>query len=533
MVRLFFILSIALAFQHCAFIDAAESAPFPDVSSEILAKLSRDLEHARNATGTAGLSVAVMYKGKVIFAEGFGKRNAKEPFTAETASMIASVTKPFTATAIGELVAEGKMDWDATPVNTYLPEFETIDPVLTKQLTMQDLLSHRTNYPSFDPIWMWGVESRRDLIKRIRHIKVDTKLRSTMNYNNILFCVAAEAGANVFGTTVEKLVETKILKPLKLSRSGFSHNNLKRLSNHATPLYANSFEDAVAGKFSELSMEGNGSTSLSAASGDMYSTVLDLVRWGQVALSGGKQDGKQVLNKESVQATLAPKVIDTYVNQHKEVGRLIAYGMGWGTGTYRNRPIHEHSGRSVGYTSNLVMFPEDELIVALLSNVDITGVTRFAPFHVADLILGLPKTNNKTWLPDEAVVATKRSYMMNGAILEGQLPEKVNNTRPSHSENAAFVGEYYNPGYGSAVIRLVKEDNKNNNSTKMELTIAGFSGILSHYHYDSYLVILGRSTVLTGDLATFITGPDGAVTGFKIPMWGPVVQFDKQNVAPN
>lgn len=58
--------------------------------------------------------------------------------------MLGSLTKAFTATTVGELVAEGKMDWDSTPVNTYLPEFETIDPVLTSQLTMQDLLSHRT-----------------------------------------------------------------------------------------------------------------------------------------------------------------------------------------------------------------------------------------------------------------------------------------------------------------------------------------------------------------------------------------------------
>jgi len=58
--------------------------------------------------------------------------------------MIASVTKAFTATTVAELVSEGKMDWDTTPVNTYLPEFETHDPVLTSQLTMQDLLSHRT-----------------------------------------------------------------------------------------------------------------------------------------------------------------------------------------------------------------------------------------------------------------------------------------------------------------------------------------------------------------------------------------------------
>lgn len=57
---------------------------------------------------------------------------------------VGSLTKAFTATAIGELVAEGKMDWDTTPVNTYLPEFELKDPVVTSQLTLVDILSHRT-----------------------------------------------------------------------------------------------------------------------------------------------------------------------------------------------------------------------------------------------------------------------------------------------------------------------------------------------------------------------------------------------------
>lgn len=62
----------------------------------------------------------------------------------KTVSHIASVTKSFTATAIGELVAEGKVDWNKTPVSEYLPEFQLKDPVLTSQLTFSDMLAHRT-----------------------------------------------------------------------------------------------------------------------------------------------------------------------------------------------------------------------------------------------------------------------------------------------------------------------------------------------------------------------------------------------------
>ncbi|KAF9335525.1 hypothetical protein BG006_011296 [Podila minutissima] len=73
---------------------------------------------ARNQTGVPGMSVAIFHKGKLIFAEGFGKRNKMDPFTPEA----------LTATTVGELVAEDKMDWDKTPGNTCLPEFETTDP---------------------------------------------------------------------------------------------------------------------------------------------------------------------------------------------------------------------------------------------------------------------------------------------------------------------------------------------------------------------------------------------------------------------
>ncbi|KAI8597485.1 beta-lactamase/transpeptidase-like protein [Dissophora ornata] len=90
------------------------------------------------------MSVAILHKGELIFSEGFGRRNDEEPFTPETLMPIASTTKMFTTATIGELIAEGKIDWDITPVSKYLPEFQLQDPVLTSQLTLVDLLSHRT-----------------------------------------------------------------------------------------------------------------------------------------------------------------------------------------------------------------------------------------------------------------------------------------------------------------------------------------------------------------------------------------------------
>ncbi|KAF9377212.1 hypothetical protein BGX21_003253, partial [Mortierella sp. AD011] len=178
------------------------------------ADLHQILEDARVKTGIPGMSVAVLHRGKLVFAEGFGKRNELEPFTAETIMPIASVTKAFTAAAIGELVSEGKVDWDTTPVSKYLPEFELADPVFTSQLTFQDLLSHRTGFPPVDSAWEGETAPRKELIKRLKYIKTGSKLRSYVIYNNIMYGVAGEAAANVAGTSYEDLVLEKVLKPL-------------------------------------------------------------------------------------------------------------------------------------------------------------------------------------------------------------------------------------------------------------------------------------------------------------------------------
>ncbi|KAG0331173.1 hypothetical protein BG000_011129 [Podila horticola] len=233
-----------------------------------------------------------MHKGKLIFAEGFGKRNKHHPFTPETHSMIGSITKAFTATTVGELVAEGKMVRDATPVNTYLPDFETIDPTLTSQLTMQDLLSHRT------------------------------------------------ADANVAGVTLEQLVHVKIFKPLGLSNTGFSMAEMSKNKDFAMPNYADSYEDAVAGRFIETPLDAP--AKMIAATGDMYATVLDLIRWGQVIMKEGMQDGKQILSKEGIFATLTAHTILRPALRDPDLGLSEQYGMGWILGTYKGNNYYQH-----------------------------------------------------------------------------------------------------------------------------------------------------------------------------------------------
>ncbi|KAG0292442.1 hypothetical protein BGZ96_004122 [Linnemannia gamsii] len=226
--------------------------------SKPLQDLGTMLEKYRVEGGIPGMAVSVLYKGELIFAEGFGN-------------------------PIGELVAEGKMDWDTTPVNTYLPEFELKDPVHTSTLTMVDLLSHRTLVRSIRTFPMRNCdgpsktkESRIELIKSLKYADQPSKLTPECNFSNTMYAVAGEAGARVAGVSWEELVKSKIIDPLNLINTGFSQLALKNFSYYALPYDAASFEDAKKGNY--ISGELFEDYLKDAPASDMYSNVLDLAR---------------------------------------------------------------------------------------------------------------------------------------------------------------------------------------------------------------------------------------------------------------
>ncbi|KAF9380431.1 hypothetical protein CPC16_010322, partial [Podila verticillata] len=483
-------------------------------TDKILAQLKADLEMARNRTGVPGMSVAVMHKGKLIFAEGFGKRNQKDPFTPETRSMIGSLTKAFTATTIGELVAEGKMDWDTTPVNAYLTDFITIDPILTSQLTMQNLLSHRTNFPSLDINWFWGKESRRDLIKRIRYVETKSKLTTSLNYHNVMYAVAGEAAARVAGVPIEQLVRNKILCPLGLTNTGFTMDELRNSPNFAVPFMADSYKDAVAGQFIELPMDGG--TEKTAAAGDIYSDILDLVRWGQVIMMGGQQYGKQVLSKDGVDTTLTAHTIFNPAMRDPDFGLYTQYGMGWLLNSYKGNNFFEHSGSVFGYITDLAVFPNAELVVATLTNSHLTALPAFMKFRIADDILGLYKSHD--WLVN-ATKSTQAHHAMNKEDIKGKFPKRVPNKPPVH-DLSMYVGDYVHPGHGTTTVHL-KEG-------KLHISLGAFIGVLTHYHFESFATVLRHTTEAMGQLVTFNTGGDGNVSGVTLAPMGPTVTYKKK-----
>ncbi|KAH7044876.1 beta-lactamase/transpeptidase-like protein [Linnemannia elongata] len=420
--------------------------------------------------GIPGMSVAVLHKNQLVFAEGFGKRNQIDPYTIETLQPIASLTKTFTAAAIGELVAEGKVDWDTTPISTYLPEFQLKDPVLTSQITFADLLSQYSGLPNNILTWHKSTKPRKELIKDLRYYDdVPAQLGANFTVNDVMYAVAGEAAAHVAGaTSYEQLVLDKVINPIGLTNTGFSQYKMKQLSqNYALAHMAYSFDAAQRGENRIFPLNEKPYMALAAAA-DVYSNVLDLVRWGKVIMDLGAVDGKQVLNRMSVEETLKPRTFEWNDRPNfrwVEFDPIFSIGFGWMQDTYCGQRYITAHGTDMGYGSDVTIFPDHDLVIAMLANTSTFGhVCSFLPFSIATPILDLPdvkvvkdEEGDDIWIKVGAIPLAKEAYAGVEMIGEGIfLPIAVADRNPLMfaGDLKAYVGVYSHPFWGEFEITL-------------------------------------------------------------------------------
>lgn len=175
----------------------------------------------------------------------------------------------------------------------------------------------------------------------MRHVEAKYPLRAEWQYNNICYAVAGEAAANVAGVEYEDLVRDKVIRPLGLANTGFSQTEMGKRPNYAMPYYAKTMEEAQSGKYEpgeldRLYMK-------DAPAGDMYSSVLDLTIWARTMMGTGALDGKQILNKESVEYIQTGHSVMTGTRRGPEFGAVEAYGLAWIIDSYKGHIVNRHS----------------------------------------------------------------------------------------------------------------------------------------------------------------------------------------------
>ena len=331
---------------------------FPRELEEYIAATIRELE-------LPGAAIAVVKDGRVLVARGYGVRELGKaaPVDAQTIFDIASLTKAFTAAAIGALVDDSTLTWD-DPIRRILPEVEFADPYLTANVTLRDLLAHRTGLPAANGLTFTAILPRDRLLRLVRHVEPVAPFRARYGYSNLGYTVAGEAGARAAGTTWERLVAERLLGPLGMTRTTADFAAAPRLGNVAVG-------HALFGGEQRPVPRGDASRTHTAPAGAVQSSAADLATWMLFQLSDGTHGGRRVLSPDVMAAMHSPHVLSPTTERFRvsrQVRYFAGYGLGWQIFDYRGHLLWWHSGNGDGQVARMVLMPELRLGVAVLVN---------------------------------------------------------------------------------------------------------------------------------------------------------------------
>ena len=207
---------------------AQQTPPEPDFDQYV--------EKAMKEWEVPGLAIAIVKDDRIVFAKGYGVRELGGTATVneQTLFAIGSSSKAFTAATVAMLVDEGKLKWD-DPVTKYLPSFQLFDLYATREMTVRDLLTHRSGLERGDLIWYASPYDRNEVLRRVRFLKPSWSVRSRFGYQNIMFLAAGQLSPAVTGKEWDDVIRERIFMPLGMNSSNTSIKKFASNDNVASP----------------------------------------------------------------------------------------------------------------------------------------------------------------------------------------------------------------------------------------------------------------------------------------------------------
>lgn len=436
---------------------------------EPLAGLDAYVADAVQDWDLAGLSIAVVKDGEVVFAEGYGVREVGEPGVVDenTLFAIGSNTKLFTAVAAGMMVDEGRMSWQ-DPVARHLPGFQLYDPWVTRELTIRDALSHRSGLGRRGDLLWYGSEYGRDeVLRRIRFLEPNSSFRSAYGYQNVMFLAAGEATARAAGESWDRLIDRRIFTPLGMSRSNTSTTQFGDDPNVATP------HGRIGGETVPIPWRNIDNI---APAGSINSSALEMAEWMKMLLADGVVGGDTLVRPGTLREiasshTLIPLEPDTlFPSVH-----FRSYGLGIVAQDYKARKVLWHTGGIDGMLSLVGLIPEEDLGVVVLTNTaGANNLYTALMFTVFDAYLGGPTRDWSQIMLRQAEEAAQRMAEAEAKALEARVP----GTRPSLALDR-YAGTYRHELYGDATVSY-------ENGGLVLRRGPAFTGDLEHWHYDTF-----------------------------------------------
>ena len=310
-----------------------------------------------------GLSVAVSRKGRILWSEGFGLADLEHRVAVwpRTKFRVGSISKALTSVAVARLWQEGKLDLDA-PVQKYAPSFpQKKYPITTRHLAGH--LSGLPHYNAADIVNTVHYSSVTDALRKFQDRELLFQPGERFSYSsfgwNLISVVVEGASGQEFLTYMQE----QVFQPLGMRHTVADHYD--RIIEHRTEFHQ---VDASGKAVNAVAVDNSDVW----AAGGFLSTAEDLVRFGNGVVSG------KLLAPQSLELLFTPMKANS--------GESTGYGLGWRSAEIDGIRTVGHGGSHVGATARLLAVPDQELVVAILTNSNNSGLAGLA-LEIAGLFL--------------------------------------------------------------------------------------------------------------------------------------------------
>jgi CubicO group peptidase (beta-lactamase class C family) len=488
---------------------AQSSAPAPP------ADLDAYVASSMKTFDVPGIAVAIVKDSKIVVAKGYGIRKLGDSTPVDEFTMfgIGSNTKAFTTAALATLVDEGRLSWD-DPVYQRLPGFVMYDPYVSHEMTIRDLLTHRSGMGLGEGdllFWPHSTYTREEVIYKLRFMRPASSFRSHYAYDNLLYMTAGQIIPAVTGTSWDDYIRQHIFAPLGMNHSNVSNTAFKPGDDYAFP------HSNVDGKLQVIPF---GELDNAGPAGSINSCAADMAKWVQLQLNRGKfvdRDGHLFTEQRSKEMWSAQTILPVGDPPPPLAGlkaNFADYALGWGLRDYHGRKLVGHTGGVGGFVSRVMLVPEENLGVVVLTNAEEGGAFDSILYHVLDYYFHLPPTD---WI---AAYKTLKDTEEKDAA---ETMKKAEGSRDANSKPSLplekYAGVYNDAWYGPITIRM-----ENGGLVITFDHTPGMIGDLQRWQHDTFKAHW-RVRTIEDAFVTFSLNPDGTIDSAKMAAVSPLADF--------
>ncbi|HKR15258.1 MAG TPA: serine hydrolase [Pyrinomonadaceae bacterium] len=354
---------------------AATTATAQDYSTA-LAAIEKAIDERRKELGIPGISLAIVKDDQIIYLKGLGEKDLEKklPVTPDTRFAIGSASKAFTGMLAVMAADDAKLSLDDSP-KKFLPYFTLKDQDAAAKITIRDLLAHRSGLNRTDLAMVTGLLNREELIRVAGQAKPTAKLGEKFQYQNIMYAAAGEAVAKAEKSTWDKLIATRIFKPLGMTNSDTSSLAMQKARDF-------SFGYDYNPSTKQTRRLPQREIAAAAPAGAINSSARDMSQWLRLMLANGNYNGKRIVSE---------KGFEELTRKQMNIAGPVDYGLGWFLRQWNGHKVVEHGGNIDGFNSQVALMPDQKLGFVLLTNVTASSLGAFAMTTIWKNLVGDPK----------------------------------------------------------------------------------------------------------------------------------------------